>query len=252
MLNLLIALPLQLTEAAEAPTRYGGSTGPDLTRYFVVCTILVLVTGLVAWGFRRLVSSNLKVRAAKRSLQTLDVLPLGGKRRVAVVRCYDRTFVLGLGDHEITPIAELDPATTGDVPAVPATKANDAEFAAALAAVNEALPKKRVASPRPALPTPELDVVELSQPARKVVRRKVKKSNAKSATKTPAKKSREEAMSVAQAAREIVREKQRAREAQRAGSEPKQELAPRAAAASPETETPQRKPQLARLEGVLG
>jgi flagellar biogenesis protein FliO len=263
MLNLLIALPLQLTEAAEAPTRYGGSTGPDLTRYFVVCTILVVATGLVAWGFRRLVSSNLKVRAAKRSLQTLDVLPLGGKRKVAVVRCYDRTFVLGLGDHEITPIAELDPVTTGDIPAVPPSKANDAEFAAALEAVSQAMPNKRVASTRAALPTPELDVVELSQPARKVVRRKVKKAAAKSAPKpaaTPsAPRTREEALSVARAAQQLVLEKQRAREAQQAqcqAAQPKPSSAPQPAAAEPkQTPAPEaspRKPQLARLEGVLG
>lgn len=263
MLNLLTALPLQLTEAAEAPTRFGGSTGPDLTRYFMVCAILVVVTGLVAWGFRRLVSSNLKVRAAKRSLQTLDVLPLGGKRKVAVVRCYDRTFVLGLGDHEITPIAELDPVTTGEIPAVPPSKANDAEFAAALAAVNEALPSKRVAAPRTALPSPELDVVELTQPARKVVRRKVKKSGAKSSAAPAAAgtspRTREEALSVARAAQEIVREKQRAREAQQAKAptaQPKGDAASGAQTTkpnpTPEPETQERKPQLARLEGVLG
>jgi flagellar biogenesis protein FliO len=36
-------------------------------------------------------------------------LPLGGKQRLAVVRCYDRTFALGLGEKEVSLVAEIDP-----------------------------------------------------------------------------------------------------------------------------------------------
>ena len=83
-------------------------TGPDLTRYFVVCGVLLGAITLLAWGFKKLIGGNLSSRAAKRSLQILDVLPMGGKRKLAVVRCYDRVFLIGMGDKEISPISELD------------------------------------------------------------------------------------------------------------------------------------------------
>jgi hypothetical protein len=38
----------------------------------------------------------------------MDVLPLGGRSRLAVVRCYDRTFLLGMGEREVSLVAELD------------------------------------------------------------------------------------------------------------------------------------------------
>jgi len=91
--------------------------GPDLTRYFLVCA--ATIAGLIgaAWLFRRYLSGHLRARAAKRSLQVLDVLPLGGKQKLVVVRCYDRSFLLGLGEKEVRSIAELDLAS-GETPAV--------------------------------------------------------------------------------------------------------------------------------------
>ena len=53
---------------------------------------------LAAWTFKRLFAGSFAARAARRSLQIVDVLPLGGKQRLAVVRCYERTFVVGIGD----------------------------------------------------------------------------------------------------------------------------------------------------------
>jgi flagellar biogenesis protein FliO len=58
---------------------------------------------------KKLVAGAVRQRADKRSLQVMDLMPLGGKQRLAVVRCYDRTFALGLGEKEIALIAELDP-----------------------------------------------------------------------------------------------------------------------------------------------
>ena len=72
----------------------GANTGPDLTRYFAVCGVLLGAIGLLAWGFRKLIAGNLSLRAAKRNLQILDVLPMGGKQKLAVVRCYDRAFLI--------------------------------------------------------------------------------------------------------------------------------------------------------------
>lgn len=81
--------------------------GPDLSRYFLVCGLLVACIAILGLAFRGLFARTLKLRAAKRSLQVVDVLPLGGKQRLVVVRCYDRVFLLGQGDKELTRLAEL-------------------------------------------------------------------------------------------------------------------------------------------------
>ena len=127
----------------------GANTGPDLTRYFVVCGVLLGAITLLAWGFKKLIAGNLSARAAKRNLQILDVLPMGGKQKLAVVRCYDRTFLVGLGDKEISPISELD-----GVIAMEKEAAGDTErvsFQRALDLVARAMPdrKPRVKSPQP-------------------------------------------------------------------------------------------------------
>jgi len=89
-----------------------GRVGPDLTRYIVVCaTLLVALVGL-AWLLRRVMGGVARTSAGRRSLQVVDVLSLGGKQRVCVVRCYDRTFALGVGDKEVGLIAEIDAAVS--------------------------------------------------------------------------------------------------------------------------------------------
>lgn len=85
-----------------------GSSGIDLTRYLVVVGALLAAVVVAGLLLRRVVSGSLKARASKRSLAVVDVLPLGGKRQLAVVRCYDRTFALGLGDRDVSLVAELD------------------------------------------------------------------------------------------------------------------------------------------------
>jgi len=112
-------MPFALLPRTEA-------AGPDLTRYFLVCGLLIAGLLAIAWVFRRFVAGHLRVRAAKRSLQVLDVLPLAGKQKLVVVRCYDRSFLLGLGEKEVRSIAELDleprPSSLSD-PRVPPTEA---------------------------------------------------------------------------------------------------------------------------------
>jgi len=103
----MVLPPLLLLEGiADGP----GRAGPDLTRYVVVCAMLLLALGGAAWFLRRAVGGVARAGAARRSLQVVDVLPLGGKQRVCVVRCYDRTFALGLGEKEVSLVAEIDPA----------------------------------------------------------------------------------------------------------------------------------------------
>ena len=41
----------------------GANTGPDLTRYFVVCGVLLGAITLLAWGFKKLIAGNLSARA---------------------------------------------------------------------------------------------------------------------------------------------------------------------------------------------
>lgn len=104
MLNTL-QLPALILDPAPA---LGSHAGPDLTWLMTTSAVLILVIGAIAYGFRRLVLGGIKGRAAQRDLRVLDVLPLGGKRQLAVVRLYDRTFALGLGEKAVEMIAELD------------------------------------------------------------------------------------------------------------------------------------------------
>lgn len=105
-----------IEEIASAP----GRVGPDLTRYLLVCATLIVVLGGMAWLLRRVMGGAARTSAGRRSLQVVDVLSLGGKQRVCVVRCYDRTFALGVGDKEVGLIAEIDAAVSiGATPAGP-------------------------------------------------------------------------------------------------------------------------------------
>ncbi|MCP3914790.1 MAG: flagellar biosynthetic protein FliO [bacterium] len=93
---------------------FGGTAGPDLSRYMIVVGILVAAIVAIAIALPRLVRGTTRARAARRHLAVIDVLPLGGKRQLSVVRCYDRTFALGVGEREVALIAEIDPAHTED------------------------------------------------------------------------------------------------------------------------------------------
>lgn len=92
---------------------------PDMTGYALVCCGLIVAVLLLALAFKRLVGDSVKSRAAKRSLHVVDVLPLGGKRQLAVVNCYDRTFVLGLGEKDVRMVAELEGAGLNEHAAPP-------------------------------------------------------------------------------------------------------------------------------------
>lgn len=96
------------THLALFQTGFGGTEGPDLTRYLTICAVLILGTGIVAYLFRRFLAGTMRARAAARSLRVIDVLPLGGKKKLSVVRCYDRTLVLGIGEKEVALVAEMD------------------------------------------------------------------------------------------------------------------------------------------------
>jgi flagellar biogenesis protein FliO len=133
---------LQAPHAARTAT-WGGGDGPDLSRYLTVCVVLLAAIGGTAFLFRRLVLGTLKAKAAGRSLQVLDVLPLGGKQRLCVVRCYDRTFALGLADHAVALVAELDPVVGEAAPRALPSQADARAFAEALETITPRPPPGR-------------------------------------------------------------------------------------------------------------
>ena len=127
----------------------GGTEGPDLTRYLLICSLLLVGIVGLAWGFRRLVGRNLAARAARRSLQVMDLLPMG-KQKLAVVRCYDRTFLLGIGEREVSLVAELDPAIAPEREEEP-TRADRAAFAELFDRLRQGPAEKPAPAPRPGL-----------------------------------------------------------------------------------------------------
>jgi len=145
----MIQLALIATNGPSLGAQAG--QGPDLTRYLVVCALLIAAIGGLAYVFRRFVAGKVSARAAKRSLQVMDMLPLGGKKSVCVVRCYDRTFALGLGDKEVSLIAELDAViapSSGETRSAESISAQPATFADLL----ERLRKSHAKTPAPVAP----------------------------------------------------------------------------------------------------
>lgn len=132
---------LLLIEVANSTTRLGAPAGPDLTRYFGVLIVLVLAIVGLALGFRKLFARTLRTRAAQRQLAIVDLLPLGGKQRLAIVRCYDRTFALGLGDKEVALISEIDSVNIEGRGEVAPSMAERSGFAQLLQRVRPAAPR---------------------------------------------------------------------------------------------------------------
>jgi flagellar biogenesis protein FliO len=137
----MLHLALLLSTTPDAARTAGD--GPDLTRYLLVCGGLVLLIAFLGWGFRRVVGRAWGTRAAQRSLQVMDVLPLGGKQKLVVVRCYDRTFALGVGDKEVSLVSELDAVIAPAREPLPAA-AERKGFADALARLQGAEPARRL------------------------------------------------------------------------------------------------------------
>lgn len=92
-----------LTFLALAP-----ATEPDMTRYLVVSGALLGALFLASFLVRRLVGTSRLTLGSRRGIQILEAASLGGSKKAVVVRCYDRTFLVGVGDKEVCSIAELD------------------------------------------------------------------------------------------------------------------------------------------------
>lgn len=166
-----------LKGASGLDATFQGSTVPtlpglDMTQYALVCFGLVALILVLGWLTKRFLAGNLRARASQRSMKVVDVLPLGGKRQLAVVRCYDRTFVLGMGERDISLVTELD--AEEDVEGVLAPAATPAQAkptvpfgqwiqralrrpaaAQASSQVDERLAAQLAAMPEPAAPAPQ-------------------------------------------------------------------------------------------------
>lgn len=141
---------LLMRSAVVLALEVGRASGPDMTRYLAVCAALIAALVALAWVFKRTLAGHLKARAAKRSLQVLDVLPLSGKQKLVVVRCYDRSFLLGLGEKEVRSIAELDLATDPQGTLAPVAPAPAATPRAAQPSFAATLDHELVVPPPPA------------------------------------------------------------------------------------------------------
>ena len=72
---------------------------------------------------------------------------MGGKQKLAVVRCYDRAFLIGLGDKEISSISELDGVVANESEAKePADKQS---FEQALDLISRAMPGRKPRESKP-------------------------------------------------------------------------------------------------------
>jgi flagellar biogenesis protein FliO len=94
--------------AVPTPVLAFAAEGLDMSRYLFACLVVIGLLCLGAFALARLKNSSIVQRAKKRSLRVIDVLPLGRKQRLCVVRAYDRTFVLGVGEREVALVAEID------------------------------------------------------------------------------------------------------------------------------------------------
>lgn len=157
-----------LVSLALAGSDAGPIAGPDLWRYFLVSSAMVALVVAIGWVLRRFVAASLRSRAAARSLQVIEVLPLGGRQKLAVVRVYDRTLVVGLGEKEVSLVAELDGVPVRAEVAPPRKPASEPLLRGALGAferlrarVGEALPRNHGAEVPPA----RTDVVTAKRPA---------------------------------------------------------------------------------------
>jgi hypothetical protein len=199
------------------------------------------------------------------------------------VRCYDRTFALGLGEREVTPIAELD-AAIGEAASRPLGARSDREaFAQALEQVRASLPESPLKTR--ALPAQ----AQNEGPPRKMIRRRKPKPTGQEASgsevpqallspaprqgvrpepqsaeaESPVAARKREAQAVASAARRIAESKRRksgdkgtssglrqAAAASRLRAEAKGAGSGRANSALPVATADA--PQALRLEGILG
>jgi len=94
-----VQLDYQETQKIETPNVF----------WMVVQMILALCLILVlAWGMIRIFGGNLRGRTQGRYMRVLDEINLGPNRGVAVVEVGGKVFIVGITDHQLSMLGELD------------------------------------------------------------------------------------------------------------------------------------------------
>lgn len=94
-----VQLDYQETQKIETPSVF----------WMVVQMILALCLILVlAWGMIRIFGGNLRGRTQGRHMRVLDEINLGPNRGMVVVEVGGKVFIVGITDHQISMLGELD------------------------------------------------------------------------------------------------------------------------------------------------
>lgn len=99
-----LALGALQSPAATAST---GAPAPDLFRYALSLTVVIGLLICALYGIRSWTRNAGRSGRAGRTLEILEALPMGGSKRVCVLRCGERRFLVGLGDKELCALGEL-------------------------------------------------------------------------------------------------------------------------------------------------
>ncbi|MEZ5979741.1 MAG: flagellar biosynthetic protein FliO [Planctomycetota bacterium] len=166
-----------------------GPPSLDVTRYLTACLVVIGLLCVGAWFLSRMSRSAVVSKAKKRSLRVVDVLPLGRKQKLCVVRAYDRTFVLGVGEREVALVGEIDQEADLAVEALVEAKPRAGAFADLVRGIGDAARSAM----RPAAKTRD----DGGEPQREVAAARpapvaAAKSGAKSAPKSATRRSNEE------------------------------------------------------------
>ncbi len=102
--SLYLALGALQSPTAATPT---GAPAPDLFRYALSMTAVIGLLICALYGIRSWTRKAGRSGRAGRTLEILEALPLGGSKRVCVLRCGERRFLVGLGDKELCALGEL-------------------------------------------------------------------------------------------------------------------------------------------------
>ncbi len=95
--------PLHLgTTAAAAHASTPSATGDSITRTLVGLVIVVALIYAVAWVLRKLKRSE--GRTVGSGLESVASLPLGPGRSLALVRAGSELVLVGVAEHQVTPI----------------------------------------------------------------------------------------------------------------------------------------------------
>ncbi|WP_237559930.1 flagellar biosynthetic protein FliO [Desulfohalovibrio reitneri] len=103
----------QAAATAAAQTQPGGVPDPTGSMFTVIASLLLLLAVLFAgfWLLRKFghkAGLNLGGGSGKGGLKLVAQMPLGPKRSVVVVRFLNREMVLGVTEHSINLLTELE------------------------------------------------------------------------------------------------------------------------------------------------